>query len=69
MTASKLNELAQAVKAIDEKATSALITDVEGGEFSRSSFGTVLMIPQITPGGGAKMIHGATMKRRRIRSK
>lgn len=52
LTASKLNELAQAVKAIDEKSTSALITDVEGGEFSRSSFGTVLTIPQITPGGG-----------------
>lgn len=51
LSASKLNDLARAVKEIDAKATSAMITDVEGGEFSRSAFGTVLTIPQITPGG------------------
>lgn len=60
LTATKLNELAEAVKAIDEKATSALITDVEGGEFERDSFGTVLTIPQTAPGGGEDDSTGET---------
>lgn len=51
LTASKLNALVDAVNEIDKKATAATITDVEGGEYERSQFGTKLTIPQITPGG------------------
>ena len=50
LSASKMNELAQAVKAIDAKVRSVTLTDVEGGEFERGAFGTVLKIHQISPG-------------------
>ena len=36
-----MNELAQAVKAIDAKVRSVTLTDVEGGEFERGAFGTL----------------------------
>ena len=41
LSASKMNELAQAVKAIDAKVRSVTLTDVEGGEFERGAFGTL----------------------------